>query len=409
MLDTIAEPRAIVVIPSSVISTIVAADPDDILGKLAAKAAAFRSDASTHDGREAIRSFAAEIRRSKAALLRVAKSCKEAALRTQRAINAEERIIEDRMNEMAEAVRAPLTEYENRDKMRVAAHEAALAEITSLAQLLYSDMPSADIRGLMDKLDALPQRDWEEFKSGASFALANTRDTLTNALLRAERMEAEAAELARLRAEAEERARKDAIRAQAEREAKIASEAAAEAKRRAEQEAERQRLETLRAAAEERARVEREAEEARAAAHAEQDRLRREAEAAAERERLAEQRAREAEEAGRRAAENARLREEQTRFEAEARRVREAEEAERRRVNAERAAVEAERQRAAAAAEAERVAAEKRAANVAHKTKINREILADIQSAVPGIAEADAIDAIKAIARGLIRHVTISY
>jgi hypothetical protein len=78
-------------------------------------------------------------------------------------------------------------------------------------------------------------------------------------------------------------------------------------------------------------------------------------------------------------------------------------------VNAERAAVEAERQRAAAAAEAERVAAEKRAANVAHKTKINREILTDIQKVVPGIAEADAIDAIKAIARGLIRHVTISY
>lgn len=80
------------------------------------------------------------------------------------------------------------------------------------------------------------------------------------------------------------------------------------------------------------------------------------------------------------------------------------------------AAVEAELRRIEAAAEAQRKADELRAANLAHRAGINREVLAAIILAMSDVhtgnaEEADAIGKVivTAIAKGAVPHTTINY
>jgi len=78
--------------------------------------------------------------------------------------------------------------------------------------------------------------------------------------------------------------------------------------------------------------------------------------------------------------------------------------------------VEAERRRIEAAAEAQRQADELRAANTAHRSGINRKVLAAIMLAMSEVhtgnaEEADAIGKaiVTAIAKGAVPHTTINY
>jgi colicin import membrane protein len=409
------ETTALAVIPASAVSTIVAADNCDILGKLAAKVAAFKPDASTDPGRKAIRSFVHGLRGDKASLLRLGKGLKEDAIKTQRSVNAEERIIEERMDAYIERLMAPVTEFEAIDKRRVSDHEGALRDLQCLA--VFAAEPDSDaIAARMAILREWDARAWQEFKDRATDYAETALHTLNAMHAAALKREDEAAELARLRAEAEERARLDAIRQQAEHEARIAKEAAERATREAEARAERERLDTLRAAAEERTRVELEAQRERQRIKAEADAAAQRAEdarLAAEMDRVAaEQRATRLEEQARQA--------EADRIAAEQKRVADAA-ALARRVEADRVAaaaraeteqrlaVEAERQRAEDERAAEEAEAQRRADNRAIAEKVNREVLASLMKAVPGLNEGAAADVVKAIARGLIHHTKIEY
>lgn len=342
-------------------------------------------DASRPKDREKIASLArTKIARSKTALLDAGMKLTEDWRASTAKVNAEKRTITERLDRLRDEIRAPLTAWENAEKDRVAGHEAAIAEIEAWATV-PADWTAAQIADRIEETAHHEHlaRDWQEFGARAKAAIAGAVDAMHRAHAAAVKREAEAAELARLREADARRERERQEQERIDREARIAAESAEKATRDAESKAAEEA-----AAAERRAQAERDA-----AAKRERDAA--EALARAEREKIeAEERAKEAEAK----AERDRLAAEQK--------------AERDRA----AAVEAERRRIEAAAEAQRQADELRAANTAHRSGINRKVLAAIMLAMSEVhtgnaEEADAIGKaiVTAIAKGAVPHTTINY
>jgi colicin import membrane protein len=321
---------------------------DSIISKLEADVRAISTDISTEAGRKAVASLAYKVTRSKTALDDMGKQL-VADLKSQTGkIDAERRIIRDRLDALRDEVRKPLDDFEQAEKSRVDAHEVNIAAILQAAQL-GPDADSAEIKQRLEAVGSLIQRDWQEFATRATATADEVRKVLAAALAQTEKREAEAAELARLRTE-------QIAREQAEREARIAAEAAERAKADAE------------------AKAKREAEQVAAKAAAEQARVEREkAEAVARAERA---------EADKKAA---------------------AEKAER----DQKAAVDAERKRAADAVAKEAAEKARREKDKAHRAKLNNEALAALTAL--GVETELGKAVIAAIAKGEVPHVSIEY
>jgi hypothetical protein len=358
---------------------------EDILTKLETevRARAAKLDISTDFGRKEIASLAYKVARSKTALDKSGKDLTEDIRKQKEAIDAERRKVTERLDSLKDEVRKPLTDWEDADKARKAAHEEVLAWMTGFADEAERVPHAHSARMLRESIDLVEhrKRDWEEFEVRAEGTRALAVKRLRVCLANAEQREAEALEAERQRKEAEERAIREREQAAAEAATKAAERKAQEALEAAQ-----------RAAQAEQQRLEREvAEQAAKAKQAEAQRIA-DQEAAAERERQAE-----------------RQRLEDLR-QAELRREREAAESKRR----EEAAVQAEKDRQAAeqkrkddAAEADRLAEEKRTANKKHRAKIEGEIIAAL--VISFIPEAAASTIVEAIKEGRIPHVSIAY
>lgn len=375
----------LVVLSNNSIPTILAADDEDILGQLYERLRKLNADPSTKDGRDKIRSAAADVARAKMDLVRLGKGLTEGWRKSTAAVNSEIKTIEARMDELKSQVRQPLTEYEDREKRRVEGHENALAAIDALFADLPEDATEEMVRGALNELDQISARPWEEFAERAATLTKMIRSALLGVVAAAQAKAAAEAEAARLAAEAAEQAARQAEQEQRERDARIAREAAERARLAAEAEAQRQaeevrRLEALRLAAA--ARREQEAKDAAARAEREKEEA---IAAAAERERLA----REAAEREKAEALALAARQQQEALDAQERRM-----------------AEADRQ-LQAAAEAERAAAHARAADKSHRAKINTDAMSALVAA--GLPDKEARAAVVAIARGAIPHVTITY
>lgn len=332
---------------------------ESIISKLEADVRNVVTDISTEAGRKAIASLAYKVARSKTALDDMGKDL-VAGLKAQTGkIDAERRIIRDRLDALRDEVRKPLDNFENAEKERVAGHEAILAAILEAAQL-SADAGTAAINARIGAVRDLSQRDWQEFAARATATIDTARKTLETALAQATKREAEAAELARLRAE-------QIAREQAEREAKIAAEAAERARIAAELKAEREAAEVAARAEAERRRVDK--ERADAIARAEQAEADKRAAAA-----TAVQDAKNAAEA----AERSRL-----------------------------AAIESERKRVADEAAKEAAEKARREADKAHRAKFNNEALAAFEAL--GFAKEPSRLLVETIARGEVPHVSINY
>jgi colicin import membrane protein len=238
---------------------------DAILEKIKTEVRHTPVDISTKTGRENVASLAYKVARSKTALDKMGKDLGETHYKSWKAITSERARIEKELDDLRDEVRKPLTDFENAEKDRVAAHEAALAAIEVMGQ--FDTTPSAaDIKYRLDALICLPPREWQEFAKRAADLEQSVIAALNGRYEEASRREAEAAELARLRTDEIERQRK-------ERDAKIAAEAAERARIEAEQKAAREAEEAARAAEIWRDRIEREKAAALAkAAQAEADR-----------------------------------------------------------------------------------------------------------------------------------------
>jgi colicin import membrane protein len=351
---------------------------DDVLKQIKAKVASVEIDIATPQGRKECASLAYQIARSKTALDEMGKELGEDHYRAWKSITSERARIVKELDALKDEVRQPLTDWENADKARIEAHQAAIKAIEAVGLI---DVPaeSAGIKARIDSLRAPDSRNWHEFAKRADDARAAALGRLLSlheTAVNRETAEAEAKRIAAEKAEQERRAH-DALVAETARreaEAKAAAEAAAQACRVQEE---------MNAAAE-KARREREAIEAEKAA--------------------AEARARKAEEDRLAAEAKARADAEAARIKAEADRKAAAEKAERDK----QAAIEAERKRIADEQAREVAAAAAREADRKHKASVNG-AARDALVKEAGLSEQAATAAITAIAKGAIPNVRISY
>lgn len=325
-------------------------------------------DLSTVKGRARIASLSAKVSSSKAAVEKPGRAYLGKIKELPKRIEAELREFVTKMDALRDEVRQPLTDYETKEKNRVAYHESMIQGIIDCGNGFIGGQPQPFailFREIEEKI--IIDEKWEEFEARGHREKAAATEKLNAAFAEQQKRSAEQAELEKLRAEAAEREQK-------ERDERIASEAAENARIAAEKAAadERQRL------ADEQARKDREAQ-------AEIDK--------ANREKLE--------------AENARLRQQQEADQAAAKAKQDAIDAAARAEREKQAAIETERKRQADAVEAERLAAEQREKNKAHAKRINNEALHDFMAA--GLSEEMAKAAVTAIAKGGVRNISIKY
>lgn len=317
---------------------------------------AFVPDMTTKKGRDAIKSMAAKVARSKTALDDVGKALVADLKDLPKKIDATRKHMRDTLDAWRDEIREPVTEFEAKEEARIERHTAAIVAVGALATNLdgCSSGKLREALAAVDCVDVGPA--CEEFVDDYRSAVERARNVLIPAIEAAEKREAEAQELAELRRQAAERAERD--RAEA-----AAREAAEKAR------AEAERLAALEVAKiEAKAKADREAaERATQAAAAEAARKEREAKEAADR-------AAQALEDARRKAEQA---------EADAR-----------------AKIERERQ-------AEIAAAAKREADKKHRAKINNAAVAALVTG--GLSEPAAMAAITLIAKQMVPNVSIAY
>lgn len=319
---------------------------DSILSRIEADARALVPDISTVKGRSAVASLAAKVAKAKTYLDGLGKDYTADLKRQTGAVDAERKVMRDRLDALKEEVRKPLTDWEQAETDRVADIRMRIARFALSEHEIHGGiaMTAGQIEGSIRGLDAVEIDDsFAEFQAEAQAAKEACLYRLTQARDAAFHREAEAARIA---AEAEAARAK----AQAEREERIAREAAERATREAQARIEAER----RASAESQARAQREAQEAQRRAQ-----------------------------------------------EAEARATREAAMA---RARAE-VAVDQERARAESERKAKADADAKREADAEHRERIHAEIVYDLE--IAGIDDYD--DEVEAIAAGRIRHLRIIY
>lgn len=303
-------------------------------------------DASSKTGREAIKSLAYKVVRTKTALIAQGKTLTEGWREQTKKVNAACNTIEERLDALRDEVRKPVDEWEKAEEDRVDGHKENLQYLIDLAKIGLG-RSSTEYRELLEDAQNQPTgATWEEFAQQASVAREDAIETLTRMLKIAEKQEADAAELEKLRAEAAEREAADAERLAADNAAKE------EAERKNAREAEEARI----------------AEEARKQAEDE----------AAERVAAAERKAKEAEESAKKAIEDA----EATAAE------------ERRKAAAEQAAADAEQKR--------------RDADKEHRRKVNTAIVNELMDCA-GITADQGQKIVTAIVSGLVPNVTLKY
>ncbi|KXV17123.1 coiled-coil domain-containing protein [Gluconobacter oxydans] len=339
---------------------------EDIVSRLENDVRAMTLDPTTEKGRKHIKSVAYQVARSKTALDDMGKQVKADAMELVKRVDADRRVITSRLDALRDEVRKPVDDYDAREKARVDGIRNQIAKIELLGQRL-DGLGIETLKDSVEELDLLKVYDFHEFASRADLAAQQTSNAIRAAIIIAEKAEADRIETERLAAEKAEADRLAAIEAQKIREAEIARAAAEKARKDAEEQAERERKAAVEALERER----------QAAARAEQ-------EATARIEKMR----REAEENARRAADQKKAAEEQA-------------------ARDQAAAIERERQRIADDKAAQEVEDAKRAANKAHRGKINREVLAGLIEA--GLSEDQGKAVIGAILGGSVPHVTIGY
>ncbi|MEE9510346.1 MAG: hypothetical protein V3V81_07620 [Candidatus Bathyarchaeia archaeon] len=318
---------------------------EPLLKDIQAKVANFNGDVSTDIGRKKIASFAFKISRSKTAVDNMGKEHVAKLKQLPKLVDEQRKIFRDGMDEMRDAVRKPLTDWEDADKERIAVHEGNIAEIVNAGLVSWQVMCIDALKDRLAELQREKATDWQEFAERASKVIAEAIEKTEVAIANRETHDKEQAELEQLRKEKAERE-------QNERDERIRKEAEEKAKQEAEIEAKREAKKV----------------------EAEKLRVIQEKEESERKTKEAEQRAKEA----------------------EARAKREAKEA-----------VTRERERVEAAKEKERQEVAKREANKAHKEKILQACIQDLINA--GMDSEQATIAIKAISDGLVQNISIRF
>lgn len=198
-----------------------------ILQRITRDAKSIVIDISSERGRKECASVAHKISRAKTALDDMGKELVSEWKEKSKAVDNERKRLRDTLDALRDEVRKPLTDWEDKEKLRVENHNTVLTWLTTEATLFQGQPTTVAIRERLAQVQKESARDWEEFTARATAATAEAIAKLTTQLTAREKFDADQVELARLRQESEARAQK-------EREEAIAAAAAQKAKDEAE-------------------------------------------------------------------------------------------------------------------------------------------------------------------------------
>lgn len=171
---------------------------NDYLKKLREQETSVIADISTEAGRDDIRSRAFKLAKTKTAIDKKGAELKEEAQATVKAVDAERRRIWDELEALQLEVRKPLTEWEQAEKNRVAEHESAIIMIEAALQI-NADATAKALQGMIDSVQGMANREWEEFTFRATATIKRVVDDLSARLTVRKKADEDAAELERLR------------------------------------------------------------------------------------------------------------------------------------------------------------------------------------------------------------------
>lgn len=216
---------------------------DTVLADVATKANLLldekKPDVSTAKGRDALKSIAYLVVRSKTALDDLGKDHVANLKKAAAAVDADRRIIRDKLDDLATSIKQPVVDWEAAEKRRQDELLTALEALKRLDELPHNFTP-ADVDEAMKAVELAAQREWGEFAERADDLVARHRRYLPLQRAAALQREADQEELARLREQQAQRDREDAERRQreaaeqAERDRQADLQAAAERGRQAE-------------------------------------------------------------------------------------------------------------------------------------------------------------------------------
>lgn len=199
---------------------------DVFLTQFEADVKSVEHDITTKKGREAMSSFVFQkIVKTRTTLVK-AMDAHTAAMKEQvKEYNSQRDEAADALQRIEDEVRKPLTDFENKEKDRVKAHDDALAALQATLDNLAMSADQAELRQRIETLNA-EAREWEEFSEKATALKNRIRDTLNQRLQDRIKADDDAAELARFR-------QAELDRQQQERDDKIAADAREDARKQA--------------------------------------------------------------------------------------------------------------------------------------------------------------------------------
>jgi len=130
----------------------------------------------TAKGRGAVKALAANVARTKAPLRDAAKGLKEDAQATINKINGSLKIFETRMDALRDTVRAPLTKYEDAEKIRKDAILEKIAAINSIQVAKSSEAIQVQMDDLFSR--EITKAEYQEYLVEAEIATSNTLSRL---------------------------------------------------------------------------------------------------------------------------------------------------------------------------------------------------------------------------------------
>jgi len=236
------------------------------IAKVRAIVAEFTGDVSTAKGRDAIRSMARKVVKVKTYIEDIGKDLAAEQKEIPKKIDGTRKYARDTLDEIAAAVRKPLTDWEEVEAARVKKHTDTLTLLDTFARGEYPQTIEAIKANLETVCAIVVGPACEEFEADYAVTVIKAEGALREALAKAEKAESDRLELEALRAEAAKRAEADRI-------AELQRVAAAKATKDAEDAAEKAKKAAADAAQAELDRVAAQAKESQEAAKRREDAL----------------------------------------------------------------------------------------------------------------------------------------
>jgi colicin import membrane protein len=167
---------------------------DDILSRIEAEVRSTPKDISTPKGRDAIKSLAHKVARSKTFIEDQRLALVSDEKKRLAAIDAEGKKMRDRLDALKVEARAPLTAWENEEKERTAKHEENIAAM-ELAGTLDFGASIEEIKERIAVVELVDPSTFQEFKDRATQTKTAVLSGLETKLKIAEKQAADALEM----------------------------------------------------------------------------------------------------------------------------------------------------------------------------------------------------------------------